>query len=142
MRDLRPIIRLIASLCFGLSVLAAFSLLAIQMATHHFQGAAERTVRQVFADGAQARADLPYDAVCRRSDRDDERYWDCDPIAVRAERSLRSASCRGRGLLRILGRQWRCVARFADGATLTVDVSLGFGRPRVELFLPIREPDA
>ena len=142
MRHLQPIVRLIASLLFGISVLALLSLFSAQMATHYFQGAAERTIRQVFNEGTQTKDGVGYDTVCRRSNIDRERFSECDPIAVKAERSLRSTSCSGRGFLRLLGKQWSCVAKFTDGATLMVDVSLGFGRRHLELVLPFREPDA
>ncbi|MHC4065089.1 MAG: hypothetical protein ACYSUI_11420 [Planctomycetota bacterium] len=142
MRDLKPIIRLIATLLFGISVLAMLSLFSAQMATHYFQNAAERTIRQVFTEGIQTKDGVGYDTVCRRSNIDRERFSECDPIAVKAERSLRSTSCSGRGFLRLLGKQWSCVAKFTDGATLMVDVSLGFGRRHLELVLPFREPGA
>jgi hypothetical protein len=142
MRDLQTIVRLIATLLFGLSVLALLSLVSAQMASHYFQGSAERTIRQVFTESTQTKDGVRYDTVCRRSDIDRERFSECDPIAVKAERSLRSASCSGRGFLRFLGKQWSCVAKFTDGATLRVDVSLGFGRRHLELVLPFREPGA
>ena len=142
MRDLQPIVRLIATLLFGLSVLALLSLVSAQMATHYSQGAAERTIRRVFTDGTQTKGSVHYDAVCRRSEFDRERFSECDPIVIKAKRSLRSVSCGGRSFLRLLGKQWSCVARFTDGATLSVDVSLGFGRPHLEIVLPVREPGA
>ena len=134
--------RLIANLLFGLSVLALLSLFSAQMATHHFQGVAERTIRQVFTEGTRTKDGVDYETICRRSDGEGERSSECDPIAVRAERSLRSTSCGGRAFLRLLGRRWSCVARFTDGTTLRVDVSLGFGQRHLELFLPFREPGA
>ena len=142
MRDLQPIVRLIATPLFGLSVLALLSLVSAQMASHYFQGSAERTIWQVFTEGTQTKDGVGYDTVCRRSVIDRERFSECDPIAVKAERSLRSASCSGRGVLRLLGKRWSCVARFTDGATLMVDVSLGFGRRHLELVLPFRDPGA
>jgi hypothetical protein len=142
MRELQPIVRLIATLLFGLSVLALLSLVSAQMATHYFQGAAERTIRQVFTAGTQTKDGVGYEIVCRRSDFDRERFSECDPIVVKAERSLRSAACRPGGFLHLLGKQWSCLAKFTDGATLRVDVSLGFGRRHLELVLPFREPGA
>ena len=142
MRNLHPIVRLIASLVFGLSVLAFFALVSAEMATHHFQGVAERTVRQVFTESDETKTRVRYDAVCRRPEFDRKPYPECDPISVKAKRSLRSTSCSGRGLFRLLGRQWSCVAKFTDGATLNVHVSLGFGRRHLELALPFREPNA
>ena len=142
MRDLQPVVRLIANLLFGLLVLALFSLVSAQMATHYFQGAAERTIRQVFSEGAQIEDGVVYDTVCQRSEGDRERFSECDPIAVKAERSLRSASCSGGGFLRFLGKQWSCVAKFTDGATMRVHVSLGFGRRHLKLVVPLRESGA
>jgi hypothetical protein len=142
MRDLHPIVRLTATLLFGLSVLALLSLLSAQMATHYFQGVAERTIRQVFTEGAQTKDGVRYDTVCWGADFDPERISECDPIVVKAERSLRSSSCSGRGFLRLLGRQWSCVAKFTDGATLRVHVSLGLWRRHLKLVLPFREPGA
>ncbi|MDH3213885.1 MAG: hypothetical protein OEM05_15505 [Myxococcales bacterium] len=139
MRNLQPIVRLIASLLFGITVLTLFSLIFSQMATHYFQGAAERTIRRVFTEGTQTKNGVRYDSVCRSSDTDPTRFSECDPIVVKAERSLRSASCKGGGFLRVLGKQWRCVAKFTDGATLRVDVSLGYGSRRLEIVLPFRE---
>ena len=140
MRDMQTAVRLIATLLFGLSVLALLSLVSAQMAAHYFQGAAERSVRQVFTAGTQTKDGVLYDTVCRRSEFDRERFSECDPTVVRAERSLRSALCSGGGFLRCFGKQWSCVATFTDGATLRVDVSLGFGHPHLELVLPFREP--
>jgi hypothetical protein len=142
MRDPHPIVRLIATLLFGLSVLVLLSLVSAQMATHHFQGVAERTIRQVFTEGTETKGGVRYDAVCRRSEFDRESLSECDPIVVKAERSLRSSSCSGRGLLRLLGKQWSCVAKFTDGATLRIHVSLGLGRRHLKLVLPFREPGA
>ena len=141
MRRMNPLVRLIASLFFGVSVLAFFFLVSAEMADHYFEGFSERTVRQAFKEGIQAEDGASYDAVCRSSDVDREPSSECDPIVVRAERSLRSTSCSGRGLLRLLGRRWSCVATFTDGATLSVHVSLGLGRPHLEIVLPFREPD-
>ena len=142
MRKLHPLARLIASLLFGLSVLAFFFFISAEMASHYFQGAAERTIRQAFTEGTQTNDRVRHDTVCRGSDIDRQRSSDCDPMVVKAERSFRSASCSGRGFLRLLGRQWSCVAKFTDGATLSVRISLGFGRHDLELVLPFREPGA
>lgn len=138
MRNRQPIIRLIARLLFGLSVLALLSLLSAEMAIHHFQGTAERAVRQVFTEGIHTENGEDYDVICRGPDLKGGLASPCDPTVVALERSIRSASCGGRSLLRLLGRQWRCVARFTDGATLRVDVSLGFRQHRLELLLPVR----
>lgn len=135
-------LRLIATLSFGVLVLALLFLFSGQMATHHFQGVAERTIRQVFTEGAQSKDDVVYEAVCQGLEFDRERFLECDPIAVRAERSFRSASCSGRGFLRLIGKQWSCIAKFTDGATLRVHVSLGFGRRHLRLVLPFSEPGA
>jgi len=140
MRDLQLLVRLAATLLFGLSVLALLSLVSAQMATHYFQGAAERTIRHVLTEGTQTKDGVGYDTVCRRSEFDRERSSECDPIAVKAERVLRSVSCSGKGFLRFFGKQWSCVAKFTDGATLRADVSLGLGRRHLELVLPFREP--
>jgi hypothetical protein len=142
MRGLHPIARLVARLLFGLSVLTLFSLAFAEMATHHFQGSAERTIREAFTEGTQRKNGVRYDTVCLRSEFDRTRSSECDPIVIKAKRSLRSASCGGRGFLRLIGKQWSCVAGFTDGATLNVHVSLGFGRRHLELVLPFREPDA
>ena len=142
MRNLHPIVKLIANLLFGVLVLVLLFFLSAQMVTHRFQGAAERTVRLAFTEGTRTRDGVSYDAVCQRSEIHRESFSECDPIAVKAERSLRSASCSGRGFLRLLGKQWSCVAKFTDGATLRVHVSLGFGRRHLELVLPFREPGA
>ena len=142
MRDLQPIVRLMARLVFGLSVLALLSLSSGQMAIHYFQGAAERTIRQVFTEGTRTKDGVAYDAVCRRSDTDRKPFSECDPVVVKAERSLRSASCGGRGFLRLFGKKLSCVAKFTDGATLRVHVSLGFGRRHLRLVLPFSEPGA
>ena len=135
---MKPIVRLIANLLFGLLVLALLSFFSAQMATHYLQGAAERTIRQVFSEGTRAKDGVGYDVVRRGSAADREPSSECDPIVVKAERSLRSVSCSGRGLLRLLGRQWSCVAKFTDGATLRVDVSLRPWRRHLELALPFR----
>ena len=140
MRDLQPIVRLMASLVFGLSVLALLSFSSGQMAIHYFQGAAERTIRQVFTEGTRTKDGVAYDAVCRRSDTDRKPFSECDPVVVKAERSLRSASCGGRGFLRLFGKKLSCVAKFTDGATLRIHVSLGLWRRHLELVLPFREP--
>jgi hypothetical protein len=142
MRKLHPLVRLIARLLFGFSVLALFGFIFFEMTAHYFQGAAERTVRQAFTENAETRARPRYDAVCRGPEFDRQPSLECDPIAVKANRSLRSTSCSSRGFLQILGRQWSCVAKFTDGARLNVHVSLGFGRRHLELELPFREPDA
>jgi hypothetical protein len=142
MRNLHPLIGLTARLLFGFSVLAFFGFVSVEMAAHHFQGVAERTVRQAFTEGAEAKTRVRYDAVCRRPEFDRKPSSECDPIAVKAKRSLRSSSCGGRGFLHLLGKQWSCVAKFTDGATLNVHVSLGFGRRHLELVLPFREPGA
>jgi len=142
MRDLQQTVRLIATLLFGLLVLGLLFLFSAQMAAHHLQGVAERAVRQVFTEGIQTRDDVGYETFCRNPDSGDEKAAPCDPIAIKADRSLRSASCRGGGFFRFLGRQWSCVARFTDGARLQVYVSIGFGRRHLELALPWRETDS
>jgi hypothetical protein len=142
MRNLHPLARLTARLLFGFSVLAFFGFVSVEMAVHYFQGVAERTVRQAFTEGAETRARVRYDAVCRRPESDRKPFPECDPIAVKAKRSLRSTSCGGREFFHLLGKQWSCVAKFTDGATLNVHVSLGFGRRHLELVLPFREPGA
>jgi hypothetical protein len=142
MRNLHPLIGLTARLLFGFSVLAFFGFVSVEMATHYFQGVAERTVRQAFTDGVEAKSRVRYDAVCGIPEFDRTPFPECDPIAVKAKRSLRSTSCGSRGLLRFLGKQWSCVAEFTDGAALNVHVSLGFGRHHLELVLPFREPGA
>lgn len=138
MRDLQPIVRLIATLLFGLLVLALLFSLSAQMATHYLQGAAERTVRQVFTEGSQSKGGEGYDTVCQRYEFGRERFSECDPIVVKGERSLRFASCSGRGVLGLVGRQWNCVAKFTDGTTLRVHVSLGLGQRHLKLLLPFR----
>ena len=110
------------------------------MATHYFQGVAERSIRQVFTEGTQTNDGVGYHTVCQKSELDREAFLECDPIVVKGERSLRSASCGGRGFLRLLGRQWTCIAKFTDGATLRVHVSLGLGHRELKLALPFREP--
>jgi hypothetical protein len=140
MRDLQPIVQLIATFSFGLSVLALLFLFSAQMATHYFQGAAERSIRQVFTEGTEIKDGVGYDTVCQRSEFDREAFSECDPMVVKGERSLRSASCGGGGFLHLLGRQWTCIAKFTDGATLSVHVSLGLGRRHLKLALPFREP--
>jgi hypothetical protein len=142
MRDLQLIVRLIATILFGLSVLALLSLLSAQMATHYFQGVAERTIRQVFTKGPQTNEGMDYDTVCRGAEFGPERLSECDPVVVKAERSFRSAACKPGGFFHLLGKQWSCVAKFTDGATLRVHVSLGFGRRQLELVLPLRDPGA
>jgi hypothetical protein len=142
MRDLQLIVRLIATILFGLSVLALLSLLSAQMATHYFQGVAERTIRHVFTESTQTQDGMDYDTVCRASEFGAERTSECDPLVVKAGRSLRSAACRRRGFLHLLGKHWSCVAKFTDGATLRVHVSLGLWRRSLELVLPLREPGA
>jgi hypothetical protein len=142
MRNLHPLAGLTARLLFGFSVLALFGFVSVEMATHYLQGVAERTVRQAFTEGTEAKTRVSYDAVCRRPELDREPYSECDPLAVKAKRSLRSTSCGGREFLHLLGKQWSCVAKFTDGATLNVHVSLGFGYRHLELILPFREPGA
>jgi hypothetical protein len=142
MQDLQPVVRLIATLLFGLLVLGLLFLVSAQMATHYFQGVAERTIRQVFSEGTQTEDGVVYDTVCQISEGDRERFSECDPIVVKAERSLRSASCSGGGFLRFLGKRWSCVARFTDGAIVRVHVSLGLGRRHLRLVLPLRESGA
>jgi hypothetical protein len=142
MRDLQPLVRLIATFLFGLSVLALLFLLSSQMAARYFRGSAERAVRQVFTEGTQTRSRVSYSALCRGSGIGGEPASECDPIAVVAERSLRSAACSPRGFANLPGSRWACVAKFSDGAILSVRVSLGFGRRHLELVLPFREPDA
>ena len=143
MRNLHPIVRLIASLVFGLSVLAFFALVSAEMATHHIQGVAERAVRQAFNDdGSGTRDGVRYEVVCGNADIDHEPSSECDPIAVKAERSLRSVSCSGRSLLRLGGKRWSCVAKFTDRTRLSIRVSLGYGYRGLELALPFSEPDA
>jgi hypothetical protein len=142
MRDLHPLVRLTARLLFGFSVLALFGFVSVEMAAHYFQGVAERAVRQAFTESTQTRDRVRNDTVCRKPEFDRKRSSECDPIAVKAKRSLRSTSCSGRGPFRLLGKEWNCVAKFTDGATLNVHVSLGFGRHHLELVLPFREPGA
>lgn len=140
MRDLQQLVRLIATFLFGLSVLALLFLLSAQMAARHLRGSAERAVRQVFTEGTQTRSGVSYSALCRGLGFAGERASECDPIAVKGERSLRSVACGPRGVANLPGSRWECVARFADGAILSVRVSLGFGSRRLELVLPFREP--
>jgi len=141
MRDLQRIIRLSATLLFGLLVLALLLLVSGQMAVHYFRAAAERSIRLAFNEGVQTPDGVRYQVSCREPGSDRDRSWECDPSAVKAGRSLRSASCSGQGFRRFFGRQWRCVAKFSDGATLRVDVSLGPGRRHLEVVLPFREPN-
>ena len=141
MRKLHPLVRLIARLAFGLSVLAFFSFISVEMASHYFESIAEHTVRQAFTESTETKPRVRSEAVCRRSDSNQEPLSECDPIAVKAKRSLRSASCSGRGLLHIFGKQWSCVAKFTDESTLDVDVSLVLRRHHLELALPVRERD-
>ena len=142
MRGLHPLARLIASLLFGLSVLAFFVFVSAEMASHFFQRTAERTIRQAFTEGTRSEDDARFDTVCRELAGDDARASACDPIAVKAERSLRSVSCSGRSLLRLGGKRWSCVAKFTDRTRLNVRVSLGYGYRGLELALPFSEPDA
>jgi hypothetical protein len=142
MRNLHPLARLTARLLFGFSVLAFFGFVSVEMATHYFQGVAERTVRQVFTEDAEAKTRVRYDAVCGIREFDRTPFPECDPIEIKAERSLRSTFCGSRGLLRFLGRQWSCLAEFTDGTALNIHVSLRFGRHHLELVLPYREPGA
>jgi hypothetical protein len=142
MRDLKPLVRLIATFLFGLSVLALLCLLSTQMAARYFRGSAERAVRQVFVEGTQTRSGVSYSALCRGSEFGGERASECDPIAVKAKRSLRSTACSPQGFANLPGSRWECLAKFTDGAILSVRVSLGFGRRHLELILPFREPDA
>ena len=137
MRDRQLMVRMTATLLFGLLVLSLLFLLTVQMAAHYFQGVAEGTVREAFAEGTGSEGG--YDAVCRGTEPDVERTSPCDPIAIRAERSLRSVACSRGGFLQLLGKQWHCVARFNDGATLGIHVSLVPWRRQLELVLPFRE---
>jgi hypothetical protein len=138
-RRLHPATRLLASLLFGLSVLAFFGLVSGEMASHYFEGVAERTVRQAFQEDSGSADGAGYEAVCRNSEFERERTVACDPIRVRAERSLRSTSCSGEGWRRLLGKRLKCVAKFTDGARLNIQVSLGLGRHRLEIVLPFDE---
>jgi hypothetical protein len=140
MRKLHPTIRLIASLLFGLSVLAFFGLVSGEMASHYFEGVAERTVRRAFNEDSGSADSAHHEAFCRNSEFNRERSVECDPMLVKAERSLRSSSCSGQGLLRFFGRRLKCVAKFTDGARLSIEVSLGLGRHHLEIVLPFHEP--
>jgi hypothetical protein len=131
--------RLLASLLFGLSVLAFFGLVSGEMASHYFEGVAERTVRKALREEAGPADGAGYEAVCRNSEFERERTVECDPIRVRAERSLRSTSCSGEDLLRLLGKRLQCVAKFTDGARLNIQVSLGLRRHHLEIVLPFLE---
>jgi len=139
-RNLHPLVRLIASLLFGLAVLFFFVFVSVEMATHHFQRVAERAIRQGLGDDAATGDNARSDLVCRRSDGDEQAEAECDPAAITAGHSLRSASCNDRSVLHLLGRPWSCVARFTDGGSVAVRVSLGFRRHRIELLLPRVEP--
>ncbi len=141
MRKLHPAIRLMASLLFGLSVLAFFGLISAEMASHYFESVAERSVRRVFSEDSGAGDGAGYEAVCRNSEFERERTLECDPMRVKAERTLRSTSCSGQGLLRLLGRRLKCVAKFTDGARLSIQVSLGLRRHHLEIVLPFNEAD-
>lgn len=141
-RDLRRMTQLIATLFFGLSVLALLSLVSVQMATHYLEGVAERSIRQVFTEGIATKDGVSYHTLCQNPESDPESLSRCDPLVAKGERSLRSVSCGGQGFLGLVGRQWACVARFADGSSLEVHVGLGLGRRDLELVLPFRETGA
>jgi len=141
-RRQNPLFRLIASLFLGVSVLAFFAFVSTEMATHYAQEVAEDTIREAFAEGSQAEDGARYDAICRVSDSDAASSSECDPKTVRAERSLRFTSCSGRSFRHLFGKQWSCEARFTDGTALSVHVSLGFRRHRLEFVLPPDETDA
>jgi hypothetical protein len=139
MNRLHPIAGLIARLLFGLLVLALIFLTSAQLATHYFQDAAERAIRQVFTEGTETKSGVSYTTTCQVPEIGRERFSGCDPLVVKARHSLRSTACNDQGFLRLLGNRWSCVARFTDGATLEVDVSFGFGHRHLELLLPFRE---
>lgn len=139
---MHPLGRLIASLVFGLSVLAFFAFVSVEMATHFFQGVAEDAIRQTFVEDSRAKDGARNEVVCRDPDGGSEGPSECDLDTVKADRSLRSASCSGRSFLHLLGKPWSCVAKFKDGTALTVQVSLGFRRHHLELVLTIREAGA
>ena len=141
-RDLRPLVQLVATFVFGLSVLALLSILSFQMVNHYLEAVAERSVRQAFTEGTQSDDGVSYDTACQGAGLDPERFSECDPIAVKGERSFRSASCSGRGFLGLLGKHWTCIAKFADGSTLRLHASLGFGSRHLTIFLPSSKPDA
>lgn len=141
-RDLQRITRLIATLVFGLSILALLSLLALQMATHYLEGVAERSIRQVFTKGIETDHGVSYQTLCQNPESGGRRFSRCDPLVAKGDRSLRSVSCGGQGLLGLLGKQWTCIAKFADESSLRLDVALGLGRRHLKLFLPFREPGA
>jgi len=141
-RNLHPLVRLIASLAFGIAVLAFFAVVSVEMATHHFQRVAERAVRHAFTDDGQPGRGARPDLVCRRPDGGRGAASECDAEAILARHSLRSTSCGDRSVLHLLGKPWACVARFTDGESVNVRVSLGFRRHRLEFLLSGGEPGA
>lgn len=139
MQKLHPIFGLITRLLFGFLALALILLTAAQMANRHFRDAAERAVRQVLTEGTGSKSGVAYTTTCHDPQSVGKGSSECDPLVIRARRSLRSTACPDPGLLRLLGNRWSCVARFSDGATLEVDVSFGPGRRHLEFLLPLHE---
>jgi hypothetical protein len=138
----RLLFQMAATLILALAALGMLLALSASLIGHHFQYQAQLAIRQVFTQGGATQEGIEYAVTCHPSEIPGGKPSACDPLAIKGAELFRNGRCRERVGARLLGNQWGCVARFKDGSTLALEVSVGLGDRHLDLFLPVREPGA
>ena len=136
----RLLIQMIATLVLALAALGMLLAVSTSLIGRHFQHEAQRAIRDVFTQGGLTEEGIETTVTCHPAESQREGSLACDPLAIKGSELFRNASCRKRVGVRFLGNHWSCVARFKDGSSLPLEVSVGWRSRRLELFLPVREP--
>jgi hypothetical protein len=142
MERARWVIRLLATVVLGLAALGVLVLLSASISSHHFKLDAQHAIRHVFTEGGGTAQGIDYVVTCRPTGAEGEDASPCDALAIKGADLFRSGTCTDTLRFSFLGNQWACLARFKDGSTLPLEVSVGLGSRHLQVLLPGREPDA
>jgi len=138
----RLLIQMAATLVLALAALGMLLALSTSLIGHHFQYEAQRAILHVFTQGDASQQGIDYAVTCHPNETRGSQAAACDPLAIKGADLFRSGRCRERLGARLLGNHWGCIARFKDGSTLALEVSVGLRNRHLDLFLPVREPGA
>ena len=138
----RLLFQMVATLILALAALGMLLALSASLVGQHFQYEAQLAIRHVFTQGGSTKEGVEYAVTCHPSDAEGGGPSACDPLAIKGADLFRNGRCRERVGARLLGNHWGCVAKFKDGSTLALEVSVGLRNQRLDLFLPVREPGA
>jgi hypothetical protein len=136
----RSLVWLLTNLVAGFAALTMLFLIFSTFVNRYFQQASHRAVRHAFTVGAGSANGVDYIVTCPPLDAARGRLTECDPLAVKGAGLYRSGRCSETAPHSFLGNRWECMAKFKDGSTLALEVSVRLRSRHLRLLLPVREP--